>query len=72
MKITITSKKRDENAWAKLKEERNRLLKDTDWTQVPDSPVDKAVWATYRQSLRDMTKTTQDPYNPVWPTQPKG
>ena len=37
--------------------ERNLLLKMSDWTQLPDSPLSdakKAEWATYRQALRDM------------------
>ena len=41
--------------------ERNRLLSACDWTQVPDAPVDKAAWATYRQALRDITES------PLWP-----
>lgn len=36
---------------------RNRLLAESDWTQLPDSPLPdagRAAWATYRQQLRDM------------------
>ncbi len=29
-------------------------LKVTDWTQLPDAPVDVVAWATYRQALRDL------------------
>ena len=39
---------------------RNRKLAKCDWTQAPDSPLSdtkKAEWATYRQKLRDLTKT---------------
>jgi hypothetical protein len=32
---------------------RDRLLKESDWTQVADAPVDKEAWATHRQALRD-------------------
>jgi hypothetical protein len=46
--------------------EADALIKDSDWTQVADAPVDKAVWATYRQALRDITTQT-DPFNIVWP-----
>jgi hypothetical protein len=53
-----------------LKTERNRLLRDTDWTQLPDSPVDKARWAIYRQQLRDLPANTPDPTKPVWPKRP--
>jgi hypothetical protein len=37
---------------------RNKLLADTDWTQINDSPLsneDKTAWATYRQELRGIT-----------------
>lgn len=37
-----------------LRRQRDQLLKDSDWTQVADAPVDKQVWATYRQALRDL------------------
>jgi hypothetical protein len=26
----------------------------TDWTQLPDAPVDAITYATYRQALRDL------------------
>lgn len=39
---------------AKMRAQRDRLLSESDWTQVADAPVDKAAWATYRQALRDL------------------
>jgi hypothetical protein len=36
---------------------RDRLLKESDWTQVLDAPVDREAWATYRQALRDFPAT---------------
>ena len=36
---------------------RDRLLKQSDWTQVADAPVDREAWATYRQALRDFPAT---------------
>ena len=36
---------------------RDRLLKESDWTQVADAPVDQQAWATYRQALRDFPAT---------------
>ena len=44
----------DEQKWEQIKLWRNQELAFTDWTQLPDAPVDKAAWATYRQSLRDL------------------
>lgn len=33
---------------------RSEELKETDWTQLPDAPVDSESWANYRQALRDL------------------
>lgn len=48
---------------------RNKKLLDSDWTQLPDAPVDKEAWAEYRQKLRDLPETT-DTLNVVWPVRP--
>lgn len=37
------------------REYRNQLLTASDWTQLPDAPVDQEAWAAYRQALRDLT-----------------
>jgi hypothetical protein len=47
---------------------RNQLLKDTDWTQVLDAPIDRTAYATYRQALRDITLQEGFPLNIEWPT----
>lgn len=54
-----------------VREQRNQKLKDSDWTQVADAPVDKAAWATYRQALRDISAQTGFPWEVTWPTQPE-
>jgi len=41
-----------------IRQERDKLLASSDWTQFNDSPLSaeiKAAWATYRQVLRDIT-----------------
>lgn len=62
-----------DSAMANLRAQRNRLLADCDWTQLEDSPCDKTVWATYRQTLRDLPGTVDDartftdwPHDPNW------
>jgi hypothetical protein len=50
---------------------RGEKLKDSDWTQVADAPVDKAAWATYRQALRDVTGQEGFPWTITWPEQPE-
>lgn len=53
-----------------VRDSRNAKLKDSDWTQVQDSPVDKAAWAIYRQALRDITSQAGFPWTMTWPDQP--
>ena len=56
--------------WRDLRRFRNERLAECDWTQLADAPVDKQVWATYRQALRDLPNTTVDPARPNWPEKP--
>ena len=53
-----------------VRQTRSDKLADCDWTQVADSPVDKAVWATYRQALRDITAQSGFPWSVTWPDAP--
>lgn len=53
---------------ASVRAERKRLLQESDWTQLPDAPVDQARWAVYRQALRDITAQPGFPNNVTWPT----
>jgi hypothetical protein len=53
-----------------MRKQRNEKLSECDWTQVADAPVDKTVWATYRQALRDVTSQEGFPWTVNWPTKP--
>ena len=55
---------------AEVRQQRNALLSACDWTQLPDSPADHEVWATYRQELRDVTAQEGFPWDVVWPEAP--
>lgn len=58
-----------------VREKRDRLLDESDWTQVTDSPINaeaKAEWATYRQALRDIPEQPGFPHDILFPTSPKG
>jgi hypothetical protein len=61
---------RNDTQAAQVRTDRNALLSASDWTQVADAPVDKAVWATYRQSLRDITAQAGFPWTINWPIAP--
>ena len=64
-------RKSQEDAERNIREQRNFLLSESDWTQVSDSPVDKTVWATYRQELRDITVQEGFPFNVTFPAMPE-
>ena len=59
-----------------LRTYRDDELKTSDWTQVPDGPLDsttKAAWATYRSKLRDLPGDAKAPYwfeEADWPIAP--
>jgi hypothetical protein len=60
-------------SWASVQEARNYLLKQSDWTQLLDVPLseeEKEKWVTYRQELRDITKTFRAPEQVIWPVPP--
>jgi len=50
----MTPNLNNDQKWEQIKLWRNHQLAQSDWTQLPDAPVDKAAWATYRQALRDL------------------
>jgi hypothetical protein len=57
---TKTDEIRAQEALEALRRERNIKLAMSDWTQLPDSPLNeeqKAAWAEYRQALRDIPNT---------------
>lgn len=65
-----------EMAMAWLRSVRNGLLAESDWMVLPDvwetySAEKKAALTTYRQALRDLPNTTENPHNPVWPIRPE-
>ena len=59
-----------ETEWPLVRAKRDKLLLESDWTQLPDVPLaTKEMWANYRQALRDVT-LQPDPFNIVWPDNP--
>lgn len=55
------------------KDRRDQLLLESDWTQLPRSPLtveQQETWAAYRQELRDVPQQSGFPLTIVWPTPP--
>lgn len=62
----------DEWLVERMRIHRDRLLAESDWTQLPDAPVDRDAWATYRQTLRDFPATWTPGPTVEFPTPPTG
>ena len=63
----------DAQAATSVRSERDRLIAETDWTQLADSQLSNSVktsWVTYRQSLRDLPTASGFPHTIIWPTKP--
>ena len=58
--------------WEAIREKRNELIRESDWTMIPGCTVDQAQWAAYRQTLRDIPSTYAEtgPESVVWPRKP--
>ena len=62
--------KTDDEYWTQIRENRNVLLLDTDWTDLPNAPLtdaQKTNYQRYRTELRDMPQSTTNPKDVVWP-----
>lgn len=59
-----------EDKWFEVREIRNQLLMECDWTQLSDILTEiKNLWSSYRQDLRNITNQT-NPFNIIWPVKP--
>ena len=59
-----------EDKWFEVREIRNQLLMECDWTQLSDISTEiKNLWSSYRQDLRNITNQT-NPFNIIWPVKP--
>ena len=60
--------------WPQIREKRNLLLSQSDWTQNNDSPLTpskKTEWIAYRSQLRDITENFLTPEEVVFPDKPE-
>jgi len=68
---TAYDKQKTDDELFDVREVRNRKLAQSDWTQNRDVALSNdADWKTYRQALRDITKTYKTLDTVKWPTEP--
>ena len=69
----VTLRELEDSGIVKVRNKRNTLLTNSDYTQLADStyPSTQDAWKTYRQQLRDITKGVTDPDTIVFPEEPK-
>ena len=60
----------DDWRWERIRIHRDQLLKESDWRMVEDAPWDKSAWAAYRQELRDLPDSVDNPLDIVFPIAP--
>lgn len=56
--------------WEEVRDLRNQLLKDTDWTQVSDAVCDQWSYRLYRQHLRNLPQRYSNPEDVIFPEPP--
>jgi hypothetical protein len=69
--IKVDSAKISAKQESEIRDKRNKLLAESDWTQVLDAPVDQAAWAAYRQALRGVPQQPGFPQSVDWPVPPE-
>lgn len=63
-----------DQAWALVREQRDRLLRESDYAVMPDYPLTEAQKTdvtAYRQALRDIPQGFESPDAVEWPTRPQ-
>ena len=68
--VRLYNEQEIESQWSVIREQRDELLKESDYTQVSDynfGITNTTEWQTYRQELRDITSQS-NPFNITWPT----
>lgn len=69
----VTQSDGSELLWFQVRSKRNALLQQCDFAAMSDYPIaddKKAAFLAYRQALRDLPDSQQDPSNITWPTMP--
>ncbi|BDQ34056.1 tail fiber assembly protein [Pseudodesulfovibrio portus] len=74
MAVQVDDSARAAHVAATIRAARDRLLVESDWTQLADSPLspdERTAWATYRQGLRSVPQQAGFPDAVQWPVHPE-
>ena len=72
--LAYAKQQETDNQAQAVRDKRDKLLADTDWTQTDDAPLsseDKESVRKYRQALRDITAQSGFPQEIKWPEKPQ-
>ena len=72
--LAYAKQQETDNQAQAVRDKRDKLLADTDWTQTDDAPLSgdsKESMRKYRQSLRDITSQSGFPQEIKWPEKPQ-
>ena len=67
--FNVRNRTNDEK-WDILRSKRDELLKNSDFTQLGDSPSNAVKWKAYRKLLRDLPTDYPNADDVVWPLSP--
>lgn len=73
MRMKLKAAKNKEVKWAIIRHARTVLLRESDWTQMPDVDMTeekKKAWRDYRKKLRDITVDFKSPDKVELPYEP--
>jgi len=68
------NQERINNEWTKIRNKRDRLLKETDYLIMPDYPItteNKQLIEQYRSELRNIPQKYTDPFQVEFPQKPE-
>jgi uncharacterized protein YycO len=67
------NQERINNEWNKIRNKRDRLLKETDYLIMPDYPIsqeNKELIENYRNELRNIPQNYTNPFDVIFPEKP--
>lgn len=71
--VVIDAESASQIAWSNIRQKRDRLMAETDWTQTIDSPLteeNKAEFVEYRKKLRDIPQAFSSAEDVSFPIKP--